>query len=179
MPEQPTTSGTGRASMWDSVILLRAQFSNWTDAHHRWARELRAPSGGPPADNLTIDIESRLLAWRTTWRTLAHNPELCGRIGFMGGGHAAGIYGGHTRAMILALIRRVLGLDLVTRLTRALNRSSCPECGYDLRGGDTRPLALLALARPKCPECGVDWPLVPPPSPEVIWRHRPGPEGSD
>ncbi len=170
MPEQPTTSGTGRASTWDRVILLRAQFENWTDAHHRWAREFRAPSGGPPAE-----IESRLLAWRTTWRTLAHNPELCGRIGFMGGGHAAGIYGGHTRAMILAFIRRVLGLDLISRLTRALERSRCPECGYDLRGGDTRPLASLALDRPKCPECGVDWPLVPPPSPEVVWKSRSAP----
>lgn len=170
MPEQPTTSGTGRASTWDRVILLRAQFENWTDAHHRWARELRAPSGGPPAE-----IESRLLAWRTTWRTLAHNPELCGRIGFMGGGHAAGIYGGHTRAMILAFIRRVLGLDLISRLTRALERSRCPECGYDLCGGDTRPLASLALDRPKCPECGVDWPLVPPPSPEVVWKSRSAP----
>ncbi len=74
--------------------------------------------------------------------------------------------------MILALIRRVLGLDLVSRLTRALERSRCPECGYDLRGSDTRSLASLALACPKCPECGVDWPRVPPPSPEDVWRSR-------
>ena len=114
-----------------------------------------------------------MLAWRTTWRTLAHNPELCGRIGVMGGGHAAAIHGGHTRAMLMAVVRRVLGVDLVSRLTRALDRSRCPECRYDLRGGDSRPLARLALDRPVCPECGVAWPLVPPPGPEEVWRLRP------